>query len=661
MSLSDRFFGGIGGDLARPSVGSLLPTTQVLTVITVAVAMRALYWSLASGSAFMHTPVVDGSFFDLWARTMSEGRVFQAQPFFKPPLYAYLLSFLYKMGLSMTGVFVLQMFVGTINCALTLAIGRVALGARAAFAGAVITALLPILPFFEAQLLAESWTLALTLGALLPVLLVLSGTAKPSARNLGVAGALLGVAALGRPNLMLMVVVLAGCLWWWGRRGVRLGLMGIAPLLIGFLIAVSPATLHNIKYGEFTLISANLGVNLYTGQSDFADGVSAIPVGILWDDIQLRSQQAGAQGPVASSRFLTRETLDWIGHNPGRTLSLWFKKTVLVFSGIEGRNNINPMWLAQHDNVFVLSRWWPATWLILPLSILGLIWAGRGSAPLWLLKWIVLSQAAAIIPFFVNARFRAPLLPLLALLAAAGFIVLIQAFSKRQWLVIATLIVALVVVNVDWYDLGNERWLARDHFNHGLIQSRAYQGREPDVTLSEQYLRQALALDPADVDFNERLGASLLGRAQPLVSQCMDLAEQNQSAQAEALFGRAEVLLSEAEGLHLKATQIFPRSYRSWSNLGTCQMWRADIQALRSRAQMAVGDDKAATTLALTSLGSYQKAVTSLQTGLQVNRAQQGVQRQIQMIWPAVLALPGLDPAIVRVQEQLQQRMEGSR
>jgi len=227
MTLSDRLFSGRGGELEKPSFGTLLPTNQVLVVLLVAVLFRLLYWSLASGSAFMHTPVVDGSFFDIWARTLAEGRVFQAQPFFKPPLYAYLLSFLYRMGLNLQGVLFLQMAVGAHTCGLTLTQGRTVFSSRVAFAAAVVTALLPILPFFESQLQAESWTLALTLGSLLPVLLIISGRSRPSARLFFIAGALLGIAALGRPNLMLQVVVLAAGLWWWGRRGGRLGLTGI--------------------------------------------------------------------------------------------------------------------------------------------------------------------------------------------------------------------------------------------------------------------------------------------------------------------------------------------------------------------------------------------------------------------------------------------------
>ena len=660
MSFSDRLFSGRGGELAKPTFGTLFPGNQMVAIFLIAVLFRWLYWSLAADSAFMHTPVVDGSFFDIWARTLAEGRVFQAQPFFKPPLYAYLLSFLYRMGLDMQGVIALQMIVGAISCVLTLAVARTVFSSRVAFSAAIVMALLPILPFFESQLQAESWTLALTLGSLLPVLLVISGRTRPRAKWLFVAGALLGIAALGRPNLMLQVVVLAAGLWWWGRSGGRLGLTGILPLLVGFVLAISPATMHNLKHGEFVLISANLGVNLYTGQSDAADGVSAIPVGVLWDDILLRSQQEGAASPAASSRLLTGETLRWMGKNPGQTLALWLKKAVLVCNGVEGRNNINPMWLARQDGVVVLARWWPATWLMLPFTFVGLIWAGRSSAPAWLLKWVLLSQALAILPFFVNARFRAPLLPLLALFAAAGLVELVRAVRARRWLPVAVLLVAAVFVNIDWYGLDQERWLARDHFNQGLIASRAYDGRTPDIAQAAAHFQHALDLEPNDVDFNERYGALALSQAQPLVTQGLKLAESGQAQQAEQAFARADHLLSMAEKLHSKAAEVFPRSYRSWGNLGICQMWLADIQAARARLSLAAGQEKPAAALAVDALAKYTAATTSLQTGLRVNRAQPDSRRHSQLIWNAVLELPDIDPAISRMQQQLRQRMGGN-
>jgi len=633
------------------------PVREAVILVAAALLFRVVYWLLASKSAFLHTPVVDASFFDTWARTLAAGNVFQAQVFFKPPLYAYLLSWLYEAGFSMTGVLILQMLVGSVTVLLTFAVGRLVFTPRIAFGGALITALLPILPFFETQLLGETWTTPLTLGALLLVLRVVNGKTKAEGRTQFFAGLLMGLAALGRPNLMLLIVAVAAWQWWWGRSGNRVVSPGsIGLLLAGFLLAVSPATIHNLKYGEFSMISANLGSNLVAGNSDTADGVSAIPVGVLWDDLQLQSKQAGADDPAQASRYLTERALKWMAANPGRTLTLVGKKALLLVNAQEGRNNINPVWFAKEDGVFLLARWWPATWLMLPVAILGLAYFRRWRPGGNLLLWVVLVQAAAILPFFVNARFRLPLLPLLALFAAAGAAVLIdlwKARDRRALVVPLGFLTALfVVVNIDWFSLADESWLARDWFNQGLIHSRPYADRKPDPARAEQSFRRACELGPKEVDFHERMGAFLLGRAQPLVNAGSAAEEKNDFARAQAAYDRAEPILLEARGFHRQAAKLYRRSYRSWINLGISERWLGDGQAFNTRAAMARNDTTAARESALAALRFYQNSVQDYQNSLQINPGLEDSKRSINQMFRSVMALPGLDPAIVEFQRR---------
>ncbi len=633
------------------------PVREAAILVAAALLFRVVYWLLASKSAFLHTPVVDASFFDTWARTLAAGNVFQAQVFFKPPLYAYLLSWLYEAGFSMTGVLILQMLVGSVTVLLTFAVGRLVFTPRIAFGGALITALLPILPFFETQLLGETWTTPLTLGALLLVLRVVNGKTKAEGRTQFFAGLLMGLAALGRPNLMLLIVAVAAWQWWWGRSGNRVVSPGsIGLLLAGFLLAVSPATIHNLKYGEFSMISANLGSNLVAGNSDTADGVSAIPVGVLWDDLQLQSKQAGADDPAQASRYLTERALKWMAANPGRTLTLVGKKALLLVNAQEGRNNINPVWFAKEDGVFLLARWWPATWLMLPVAILGLAYFRRWRPGGNLLLWVVLVQAAAILPFFVNARFRLPLLPLLALFAAAGAAVLIdlwKARDRRALVVPLGFLTALfVVVNIDWFSLADESWLARDWFNQGLIHSRPYADRKPDPARAEQSFRRACELGPKEVDFHERMGAFLLGRAQPLVNAGSAAEEKNDFARAQAAYDRAEPILLEARGFHRQAAKLYRRSYRSWINLGISERWLGDGQAFNTRAAMARNDTTAARESALAALRLYQNSVQDYQNSLQINPGLEDSKRSINQMFRSVMALPGLDPAIVEFQRR---------
>jgi len=641
--------------------GDPFPTRQAIILVTVALAFRLVHWLLASKSLFLQTPVVDGSFFDIWARTLAAGRVFQAEVFFKPPLYAYLLSWFYKAGFSMTGVLVLQMLVGSVTVLLTFLSGRLVFTTRIAFNGALVLAVLPILPFFETQLLAETWTTALTMGSVLLVLRMVAGKSSAPGRTLFFAGLLMGIAALGRPNLMLLVVAVAAWLWWRGRSrnqpaGQGYGTGSVILLLAGFLLAVSPATIHNLKYGEFTLISANLGANLVAGNSAEADGVSALPVGVLWDDLQLQTRQAGAQDPVQASRDLTRMALSWMAANPGRALALMGKKVLLMVNAQEGRNNINPVWFARQEGVFLLARWWPATWLMLPPAILGLALFRRWRPGASLLLWVVLIQAAGVLPFFVNARFRLPLLPLLALFAAAGVAVLIElwkAGDRRGFAVRLGLVAAVFVVgNVDWFGLGAESWLARDWFNQGLIHSRPYGDRKPDPVQAELSFRRALELDQDEVDFNERLGAFLLGKAQPLVKAGERGVREKDWAAATGALGRAEPLLSEAQGLHRRAVNLFPRSYRSWINLGVSGKWLGDVQVYRTDIALAHRDSAAARTAALGALRYYMESVQGYQKSIEVNPGLADSKRSINQVFNSVMDLPGLDKSITDFQRR---------
>lgn len=646
---------------SRPAPGdpaaAAFPWRQAALVAAVALVVRALFWIPASRSLFMQTPVVDASFFDLWARALAEGREFQAQAFFKPPLAAYILAAFYRLGLGMQGILLLQLLAGVGTSVVSFAIMRLVFAPRVALAGALAAAALPILPFFEAQLVAEAWTMAMGQASLLLFLLGSRAGERRAGAKLGASGLLLGVAALGRPNLLVVLPVLAAWCWWRARVGAQAAAAGgarragggawwrpLVPVTAACLAAIAPATLHNLRHGEFVLVSANLGVNLVTGHSDEADGVSAIPVGVRWDGLQLAARQRGATTPGAFSSLMTRDALAWAASHPARELQLLGRKLLLLVSAHEGRNNINPRWLAEHKGVFVLSRWWPGTWLLLPLAVAGLALAPRGPQAR-LLAWLVVVQAAAILPFFVAARFRAPLLPLAAPFAAA-FVAAMWRWRRedrrRFGLGLGLALALLVVANVDWLGLGHERWLAQDRFNLALIHSRPYGGRQPDLERAAGFFREAIASDPEDVDAHERYGAFLLTRARPDVERVGPLLQAGKAGEARQAASRAAALLEEAARHHGRALEIYPRSHRSALNLGLCRMWQGDLAALGIAAPPSAADEA----MALAALESYASAAGALQSALDID-PQWGEPRQaLQDLQRRALAVPAVTPAV---------------
>ena len=626
------------------------PWRQAAAVAAVAALVRLLYWLPAHRSLFLQTPVVDASFFDLWARALVEGKTFQAQAFFKPPLGAYVLAALYRLGLQMPAVLVLQLGAGVATAVVNFAIARHAFTPRVALGGALAAAALPILPFFEAQMVAEAWTMLLAQASLL---LLLRGTREHERHTtvkLAGSGLLLGLAALGRPNLLVVLPVFGAWLWWCGRGGnrpaaARGNLRALVLVTVGAVAAISPATLHNLRYGEFVPVSANLGVNLLTGNSDQADGVSAIPVGVRWDGLQLEAKQRGAATPGAFSDLMTRDALRWAAGHPRRALALFGRKALLLVNVREGRNNINPRHLAEREGVFVLARWWPGTWLVLPLAVAGLAFGPRGREAS-LLRWLVVAQAAAILPFFVAARFRAPLLPLAALFAAAFVAQLARWWraDRRRFLQGAGLLGALfVVVNVDWAGLGDDRWLAQDEFNLAVITSRAYGGRQPDPAQAEMHFRAALALDPADVDVHERYGAFLLLRARPEAERAVALARSGQATEAARLAREAAPVLAEAAGHHERALALYPRSHRSALNLGLCRLWQGDLAALGADQPAGGAVDEPS---ALAALAFYAQANAALRTAARIDPAWSSPAQALADVRQRALAIPATTPAV---------------
>ena len=342
--------------------------------------------------------------------------------------------------------------------------------------------------------------------------------------------------------------------------------------------------------------------------------------------------------------------------HPGRTLKLAGKKALLLVNGREGRNNINPRWLAEKDGVFLLARWWPATWLILPAALLGLGLFRRWRPGGGLLFWVVVMQAAAVLPFFVNARFRMPLVPLLALFAVAAVAVLFEQWSggrrRALGLNLAILAALFLVVNVDWFGLGAERWLARDWFNQGLIHGRGYGDRRPDFVESERCFRRAVELDPAEVDFHERLGAHYLMLVMQRMGSARMARDEEDWPRAAEYLGEAEEILAEARGSHRRATEIMPRSYNSWVNLANAENWLGDVASSRAGMALARADSASARTSALAALEFYQYSVQYYQQSLEVNPQLEGSKRSINAVFRSVMDLPGLDPAIVDFQQR---------
>nr|MBC8478329.1 tetratricopeptide repeat protein [bacterium] len=163
--------------------------------------------------------------------------------------------------------------------------------------------------------------------------------------------------------------------------------------------------------------------NFYIGNHSGADGWSASlpPAGTDWTmaDAHLNALRDTKRQLTDAelSGYYYRRALKEIGADPVRWLKLLLHKTALLCSRTEiGNNRDINFYMRQRPPLAQLSNW-----TLVPLLILGLmgmlrLMRSRDSRHrLWL--GFLLSYGLGIVLFFVNARFRLPLLPFLALFA----------------------------------------------------------------------------------------------------------------------------------------------------------------------------------------------------------------------------------------------------
>ncbi len=445
---------------------------------------------------------------------------------------------------------------------------------------------------------------------------------------------LLGVAALGRPNLLILAPVFA---WWaWRRQGRALG--PAVALLAATGVGILPATLHNLGEGKLVLVSANAGANLWTGARPEADGVSAIPIGIQWDDLQLQAEQAGARGTADADAWLLRRSLAAMAAEPLRTLGLTARRTLLLVNAHEGRNNIGAAYLARTQGVVVLQRWWPGFWLVAPLALLGLAatlrprWfaVARPSPDVVLLLLALAGLAVAILPFFVNARFRQPMLPLLAPLAAHGLLTAataVRARGRPALIAGGVVLASLVVVNVDWFALDRPENDAIDELNLAGILARGYDGHPADLDAVYAHLGTAARLDPSDPDVPERWGLYLQGAA----ADQLALADQTGRAGGDASrpADAARRNLEQALELHRRAITLFPRSFRSYGSAGNAHVMLGQLFARETAGALAAGDTTAARARAVAAASQFEAGMQAWQAALQLKPSLPGARESM--------------------------------
>jgi tetratricopeptide (TPR) repeat protein len=495
---------------SAPGAARKLPlglTQAEVIALGIALLVRLVHWAGMLGDPLIDHPRMDPLYHDTWARAIAGGDLTFDGPFFRAPLYAYFLGGIYALtGGSIAAARLVQLLIGLGTALLVMRIGKRTLGEGVGVVAGGLWGIYPIALRYEGDLLVEGLFIFLVMAGLLQYLRC---RAESRGRGWFWAGVLFGLAAITRP-IILGIVVLLPAIDWLARRRERAP--GAPPvrswiaLALGLVLPILPVTAHNWFVGhDWVPIASQGGVNFMIGNNPKSDGYTAIVPGTraTWwgghdDAVALAEGAVGRKlKPSEVSEYWFAEGRRFVRDEPAAAARLMLRKTFLFFWGAEISNNEHIYFLRHYSWPMRLGLWYFGIYfpfgLVAPLGLVGMGMALRRRAPgSTLLSAYTLLYAASVIAFFVCARFRLPVVPILLLFAAYAVTALWRRPRATLGATVAVLGLA-VLLNCDLYRL-NASIFGSQALSY--LDLGSYRMKQGDTAEAKELLEKASELDP---------------------------------------------------------------------------------------------------------------------------------------------------------------------
>ena len=500
--------------MPRPS-WTTRPWLAPLAVVVLALTVRLCVLAQSAASPTFDAPIIDAARYDELGRALAAGH-WPPELFWQSPFYPCFLGLVYALSHgSMLAAKLVQVGLGAVTCLLGWRLGSELFDRRVGLGAGLILALYGPLAFFETELLATGFAV---LWSVTLVLLLYRCARQPKPWRFALLGACAALAV--QTHAIVLPFVGAGVLWLvrerWRttrRHAVALGALGLVTA--SFALLTVPVLVGSTRLtGSTAWLPFSGGVNLYVGNNRDTCATATIRPGRQWIAlVEEPARHHGADSPAAESRYFVREVAAYARHDPlGFGAGLGSKALRLVASREIPRNvdlYVATQWsLLLRALLFKLGPIGVPFGLLLPAALLGALRGGwrtmRGPGRLFLLVY-----AASVVAVLVASRYRLPLVPLLAVLAAHGltglrpWLATIGAAGLRNVGLARALALALAALPGPFCE---ERgpFEAEMYFGAGVY--RAGQGRRAEAEVLYQH---ALGLEPRFFEAQVNLGLLL--------------------------------------------------------------------------------------------------------------------------------------------------------
>jgi 4-amino-4-deoxy-L-arabinose transferase-like glycosyltransferase len=415
------------------------PGQVLVAILALALVVRVAVILAEPG----YEPTFDSADYDRHARSIADGDGFPESVMaanggpsaFRPPLYPYMLGAVYAVLGADTGIEggrVLGALIGVLVVYLIYLVGANLWGRRVGIVSALVAAVFPPLVLLNAALLSEPIFIALELGIVLAVLA--ARRAGGDWRWAALAGVLCGLAALTRSNGSLIALLAAGGVWVALPRFSLRGLAAPVAVLLAAVLTVAPWTVRNtVVFDRFVPTSTQSGFALAGAYNDEArdfEGYKAAWVLPITTERDRPLYERADLDEAELDRELRSRALDYATDHPGFVVET---TTLNTLRALELADNPPDAVSAERSQFGIGSpaatviRW---TFYALTLFALGGVAVlaarrarTRGPLFMWLIPVLMVAAAVLIIG---SSRYRIPVYPFLALLAAIALVDLLD-------------------------------------------------------------------------------------------------------------------------------------------------------------------------------------------------------------------------------------------
>ncbi|MEI8243837.1 MAG: glycosyltransferase family 39 protein [bacterium] len=451
-------------------------------IVLLAAVLRLVFLQQFRCSDFYDCPVLDMRTYLEQAQAMARDGWHGLGVVWRPPLYPALLSLSLRFANnSLLPALLVQALLASVSAGLVYLIARRFVAEGISQAAAALYAINWMAIYFSAPLEGTS----LFIFLLLLSLWLLMAAEGRRAWLLVPAGLAVGLSALVRTEVLPVVLVWA--LWMACRRRVAHALLVLA--FAG--ITILPVAVHNYRMcGQFIPVTAIGGYNFFVGNNAQADGktvwASAAALKALAVPVDLPPLEN-------QSRYLKAAFGD-IRKDPARFAGLLAKKAYYLINAHEIASNTDVYCVIAETSPMLAVLALLSFGILLPFAVVGVMFGNydrRAAVPVFL---FIIPFALVLLAFFVNARFRAPMIPFCCVFAALGAAAI---WRERNNLLaggrtlLLTLVLFLVLCNTRFFGVADPRDNLELYLHHAV----AFHGRQRTESCRNMLVR-VLDVDP---------------------------------------------------------------------------------------------------------------------------------------------------------------------